>query len=61
MAQKKGISKDILIMIIGFAVVLLSALSLLFTSQKGLKWEIVSIVFMIVGVFVSILGYNTEA
>lgn len=61
MAQKKGISKDILIMIIGFAVVLLSAFSLIFTSQKGLKWEIVSIAFMIVGVFVSILGYNTEA
>ncbi|MDO4377749.1 MAG: hypothetical protein Q4C64_01190 [Erysipelotrichia bacterium] len=60
MTKKKFLSKDMLIILIGFAIIIVSVLSLFWTSKKGLKMEIVSFVVMVIGIFISILGYNTE-
>ncbi len=60
MTKKKFLSKDMLIILIGLAIIIVSVLSLFWTSQKGLKMEIISFVIMVIGIFISILGYNTE-
>ncbi|MGN1399148.1 MAG: hypothetical protein ACI4WG_04020 [Erysipelotrichaceae bacterium] len=59
MKKKSSDNKDIFIMLIGIGVVLLAFISLFWTSQKGMMASAVSILVMIIGIFITIWGYNS--
>ena len=52
-------NKDIYIMLVGMGVVLLAFISLFWTSQKSMVASVASILVMIIGIFITVWGYNS--
>jgi uncharacterized membrane protein len=60
MAAKKSIGKDMILMLVGLLIIIAAVASLFWTSQsESLKEQVISFVIMFIGIFVSILGYNS--
>lgn len=60
MAAKKSIGKDMILMLVGLLIIIVAVASLFWTSQsESLKEQVISFVIMFIGIFVSILGYNS--
>ena len=60
MAAKKSIGKDMILMLAGLLIIIIAVASLFWTSQsESLKEQVISFVIMFIGIFVSILGYNS--
>lgn len=59
MKNKSSGNKDIYIMLVGMGVVLLAFISLFWTSQKSMVASVVSILVMIIGIFITVWGYNS--
>lgn len=59
MKNKSSGNKDIYIMLVGMGVVLLAFISLFWTSQKSMVDSVVSILVMIIGIFITVWGYNS--
>ncbi len=60
MAAKKSIGKDMILMLVGLLIIIIAVASLFWTSQsESLKEQVISFVIMFIGIFVSILGYNS--
>lgn len=59
MKNKSSGNKDIYIMLVGMGVVLLAFISLFWTSQKSMVASAASILVMIIGIFITVWGYNS--
>lgn len=59
MKNKSSGNKDIYIMLVGMGVVLLAFISLFWTSQKSIVASVASILVMIIGIFITVWGYNS--
>lgn len=60
MATKKSIGVDMILMLVGLLIIIAAVASLFWTSQSdSLKEQVISFAIMLVGIFVSILGYNS--
>ena len=59
MKNKSSDNKDIYIMLVGMGVVLLAFISLFWTSQKSMVASAASILVMIIGIFITVWGYNS--
>ena len=59
MKNKRSGNKDIYIMLVGMGVVLLAFISLFWTSQKSMVASVASILVMIIGIFITVWGYNS--
>lgn len=59
MKNKSSGNKDIYIMLVGMGVVLLAFISLFWTSQKSMVASAASILLMIIGIFITVWGYNS--
>ena len=59
MKNKSSGNKDIYIMQVGMGVVLLAFISLFWTSQKSMVASAASILVMIIGIFITVWGYNS--
>ena len=59
MKNKSSGNKDIYIMLVGMGVVLLAFISLFWTSQKSMVASVAPILVMIIGIFITVWGYNS--
>ena len=59
MKNKSSGNKDIYIMLVGMGVVLLAFISLFWTYQKSMVASVASILVMIIGIFITVWGYNS--
>ena len=59
MKNKSSGNKDIYIMLVGMGVVLLAFIALFWTSQISMVASVASILVMIIGIFITVWGYNS--